>query len=66
MIRTTDTMLKAMNVVKAKERLASNRDALARAEQAKATEFVAMFRDFVSICETEVATAEAWLRNPAI
>lgn len=65
MIRTTDTMLKAMNVVKAKERLTANRDALARAEKAGAAEYVAIFKDWIATAEAEVATAEAWLRNPA-
>jgi hypothetical protein len=65
MIRTTDAMIKAVNVQKAKERLASNRDALARAEAAGATEYVVLFKDWIATGEREVADAMEMLRNPA-
>ena len=65
MIRTTDAMLKAVQVQKAKARLQDSRDALKKAQEAEATEFVALFTEWVQIGEQEVAMAEAFLKNPA-
>jgi len=64
MIRTTDAMLKAVTVQKAKERLEGNRAALVKAEAAGAHEFVAIFKDFIAIGEREVEDAMTMLRNP--
>ena len=65
MIRTTDAMLKAVQVQKAKERLADSRAALSKAEAAGAHEYVAIFKDWIAIGEREVSDAMAILRNPA-
>jgi hypothetical protein len=65
MIRTTDAMIKSVNVQKAKERLQGNKDALAKATAAGSQEFIAIFNDWVATSEREVAEAMALLRNPA-
>jgi len=65
MERTTDAMMKAVQVQKAKERLAANRSALAKAESAGSDEYIAIFKDWIKISECELADAMVMLRNPA-
>lgn len=65
MIRTTDAMLKAVQVQKAKERLQDSIDARAKAKAAGRNDLLPMFNKMIAAGRNEVATAEAYLRNPA-
>ena len=64
MIRTTDAMLKAVQVQKKKEMLAAHIEAFKKATDAGAHEIAAMFADWIKIGEREVEQAMALLRNP--
>ena len=65
MIRTTDAMIKAMNVQKLKERRASNLDALQKASEAGRKDMVALFKSWIEIDDRDIANAMTLLRNPA-
>lgn len=65
MIRTTDAMIKAVQVQKAKEALRNNIDARAKAIAAGANDLVPVFDEMISACRADVARAEEFLRNPA-
>ena len=66
MIRTTDAMMKAVIVQKKKEMLAANIDAMNKARSAGSHEIADVLAEMVAVCVSEVAYAEAALRNPAI
>ena len=65
MIRTTDAMMKAVIVQKKKEMLASNIEAMNKARDAGSHEIANVLAEMVAVCISEVAYAEAMLRNPA-
>ena len=65
MIRTTDAMIKAMNVQKLNERRASNVVALRKAKEAGRADMAAIFADFIEIDNVEIASARELMMNPA-
>lgn len=65
MIRTTDAMIKAMNVQKLNERRAANVAAMTSAKAAGRADMVAIFAEFIDVDDVEIANARAMLLNPA-
>lgn len=65
MIRTTDAMIKAMNVQKLVERRAANVAAMASAKAANRADMASIFAEFICVDDAEIAVARDWLRNPA-
>lgn len=66
MIRNTDSMIKAMNVQKAKERMKSWHDALNGAIEAGNDDMANLFRGFIQDSAREIDEAMDVLRNPAM
>ena len=65
MIRTTDAMIKAVNVIKAKERLQDTIDAQQKAKAAGRNDLESVFEAMVAGCREEIAALDSLLRNPA-
>lgn len=66
MIRNTDSMIKAMNVQKAKERMKSWQDALNGAIEAGNDDMANLFRGFIQDSAREIDEAMDALKNPAM
>ena len=66
MIRNTDSMIKAMNVQKAKERMKSWQDALSGAINAGNHDMSNLFRGFIQDSAKEVDDAMDALKNPSM
>ena len=65
MIRTTDAMIKAMNVVKAKERLQNTLESQQNAKAAGRKDLEAVFEAMVAGSRKEIEMLERLMRNPA-